>query len=305
VFKLAPTGKLTVLHRFHGPPDGFGPGPVGGLILDAKGNLYGTTADGGPAECLTSALPGCGTVFKLDQAGKVTILDGFTGYTDGANPTGSLLRDAAGNLYGTASGSDLANQVFFGGTVFKVDTSGNETTLWDFGFNGGSPGDTPVGGLVVDAAGDLYGTAEFGGDLTCASGGGFGCGIVFKLDTSGQLTALYKFTGGADGAEPRGGLVLDEEGNLYGTTVQGGNSSACSVPPYFLGCGTVFKLDPSGTETVLHRFTGGSDGGVPGDGLIQDARGSLYGTTFQGGAFPPSCGSAPYAGCGVVFKITP
>src|SRR5208282_5203280 len=178
------------------------------------------------------------------------------------------------------------------GTVFKLDPTGKFTVLHTFH---GADGAGPNGSLVPDNAGNLYGMTFYGGYLSgCA---GIGCGVVFKLDKSGKETMLYSFKGGADGAEPAASVVRDEQGNLYGTTNLGGNfnGSLCSG----VGCGVVFKLDPTGNETVLYTFTGGSDGANPNADLLQDEKGNLYGTASDGG--DTSC-SAPY-GCGVVFKV--
>jgi uncharacterized repeat protein (TIGR03803 family) len=125
---------------------------------------------------------------------------------------------------------------------------------------------------------------------------------VFKLDPMGNETVVYSFTGGADGAEPRAGLVRDAAGNLYGTTFVGG-ATVSSCPNGVQGCGVVFKLDPMGNETVLHTFTGGADGAEPLASLIRDAAGNLYGTTFTGGTTGSSCSDV--YGCGVVFKVGP
>jgi uncharacterized repeat protein (TIGR03803 family) len=254
---------LTVLHRFTSSPDGAY--PYAGLVRDAAGNLYGTTYEGGSSD-LRDGVSGYGTVFKLDTSGTETVLHRFTSSPDGAYPYAGLVRDAAGNLYGTTSEGGSSDY----GTVFKLDTSGNETVLHNFT---GGDGSYPYAGLVRDATGNLYGTTLYGG----ASG----VGTVFKLDTSGNETVLHNFTGG-DGAYPYAGLVRDATGNLYGTTFRGGSSDY----------GTVFKLDTSGTETVLHSFTGYSDGSNPRGGLVMDAAGNLYGTTEMiGEAF------------GTVFKL--
>jgi uncharacterized repeat protein (TIGR03803 family) len=189
-----------------------------------------------------------------------------------------LVRDKAGNLYGTTLQGSPLNCIGTGGcgVVFKLDTTGTETVLHTFV---GPDGTYPIGDLVRDKAGNLYGTTY--------AGGTYGEGTVFKLDTTGTETVLYSFTGLADGAVPRAGLVRDKAGNLYGTTVEGGNLS-CS-------CGVVFKLDPAGGETLLHTFTGGADGGILYGGLVRDKAGNLYGTTANGGA----------SGAGTVFKLTP
>jgi uncharacterized repeat protein (TIGR03803 family) len=151
--------------------------------------------------------------------------------------------------------------------------------------------------LVRDNGANLYGTTYTAGDLVC--GGGFGCGVVFKLDTTGKETVLHSFTGGADGTAPAAGLLRDAAGNLYGTTYAGGDLG-CTPVGGGSGCGVVLNLDTTGKETVLHRFTGGADGRNPGlAGLVRDSAGTLYGTTVAGGDL--ACGG----GCGVVFKLTP
>jgi uncharacterized repeat protein (TIGR03803 family) len=285
--------SYSVLYNFTGGADGAN--PPAGLIRDEAGNLYGTTFAGG--------LSGCGVVFKLDSSGNETVLYTFTCGADGANSVAGLIRDAAGNLYGTtANGGNTSatNCVPSGcGVVFKLDSSGQETVL--YAFSGGGDGGLPQAGLIQDAAGNLYGTTYYGGNTSsssCFIGGSFGCGVVFKLDPSGQETVLYAFSGGADGANPSAGLIRDAAGNLYSTTQLGGNTSnaICGAA----GCGVVFKLDPSGKETVLYTFTGGADGLDPYAGLVRDAAGNLYGTTGYGGNEGSFCYS-----CGVVFKLDP
>jgi uncharacterized repeat protein (TIGR03803 family) len=281
VFKIDKRGKETVVHDFTGNADGAFPGS--GLILDAAGNLYGTTCGG---SCGQVSHDPFGEVFKIDAAGHLTVLHRFTPGQDGAGPMATLFRDAAGNLYGTTSwgGGDGGG----GGTVFKIDTHSKETVLYRF--TGGTDGGSPFGRLIQDAAGNLYGTTSYGGDLSCNVLSPPGCGIAFKLSVTGQETVLHRFTGGADGAFPVAGLVPDEKGNLYGTTSQGGDSK-CNEQG-LPGCGVVFKLNKTGHETVLHSFTEGADGGSPGYGsLLRDASGNLYGTTD--------------GNTRVVFEITP
>ena len=286
VFQLTASGTLTVLHSFIGSD---GEQPFAGLIADAEGNLHGTTWGGGAN--------GRGTVFQLDTSGTLTVLYSFTGGSDGQRPVTGLLADAAGNLYGTAhSGGDGRY-----GTVFQLDPSGTLTVLYSF--TGGSDGQYPDSGLIADAAGNLYGTTREGGDLASCNGPNtHGCGTVFQLDLSGSLTVLHRFAG-SDGSRPLNwaGLIADEAGNLYGTTSAGGDRTSCAAQ-FIEGCGTVFQLTPSGVLTVLHSFTGGSDGGDPTAGLIADAAGNLYGTTLEGGT-TGSC-NRPY-GCGTVFQLTP
>jgi len=271
VFKLNAAGKLQVLHRFTSWPDGKSPDAP--LIRDAAGNLYGTAARGGdPNSCLGN----CGTVFKVDAAGRFTVLYSFTGPPDGDLPnSGGLIRDANGNFYGmTVFGGDTSCNDGLGcGTVFKLDASNHETVLYRFTATG-AEGNIPVGGLIRDAAGNLFGTTSNGGDPACYSG----CGAMFKLDTTGRLTVLHSFTGPPDGKYPSTSLV-QVGSNLYGTTFSGG---------YGLGLwGTVFKFDKSGNETVFHSFAGeATDGAAPfGSSLISDAAGNLYGTTEAGGLF--------------------
>lgn len=290
VYKLDPSGHLTVLYSFTGNPPGFpftssdGANPYAGLLMDASGNLYGTTLWGGSF--------GYGTVFELDTSGHETVLYSFNlNNGDGENPYGGLVMDAVGTLYGTTYTGSAYN---YGGTVFKLDTSGTETLTHVFPSNF-CDGAFLYAGLTLDAAGNVYGTTFDGGCST--SPGAQAYGTVFKVGASaphsaGIETILYTFTtsaarpvfSGGDGTFPYAGLVMDTAGNLYGTTSEGGA----------YGFGTVFKVDTAGTETVLHSFTG-SDGANPYAGLIFDAAGSLYGTTYNGGAF----------GFGTVFKLAP
>jgi uncharacterized repeat protein (TIGR03803 family) len=276
VFKLTAAGKLEVLHRFTYWPDGSL--PTAPLIRDAAGNLYGTAALGGDFNVCAG---NCGTVFKVDAAGRFTVLYSFTGAPDGEIPSyGGLIRDANGNLYGmTELGGDTSCTDGLGcGTVFKLDASNHETVLYRFTATG-AEGNTPVGGLVRDAAGNLFGSTSAGGDPTCL------CGTVFKLDTAGSLTVIHSFTGAPDGNNPATSL-LQLGSNLYGTTEGGGSGSGL--------WGTVFELDKSGNETVVHSFAGGAaDGEQPFAALISDAAGNLYGTTEAGG---PS-------NSGVVFRL--
>jgi len=277
VFTVEKAGRQTVLYSFTGRADGGN--PEAGLIQDAAGNLYGTTVFGGAF--------GQGVVFKLDTVGKESVLHSFKGPGDGTNTRASLIRDAAGNLYGTASGGGSFQGSCAGsgcGTVFKLAPNGKLKVLHTF--TGESDGASPLA-LVRDTAGNLFGTASFGGDPDCTVGGVPGCGIVFKLDAKDKITVLHTFTGGFDGGSPNTGLALDGVGNLYGTAALGGAS----------GKGVVFKLDTTDQLTVLHAFTGGSDGSNP-DSVVLDGAGHLYGTAATGGS---RCRDQ---GCGVVFKIT-
>lgn len=335
VFKMDTAGHERVLYSFPGVDGG---GPSGGVIQDAAGNFYGTTGGGGPA--------GVGVIYKLDTKGRESILYSFTGGGDGANPSSGLIMDSAGNLYGTASGGGPAGS----GVVFKLDPTGHETVLYSFtGQCCAVPttdGVDPQGGVIMDSAGNLYGTTAYGGSS--------GWGTVYKLDPTGHETILHNFTGaftGPDGGLPLAGVTLDSAGNLYGTTDLGGHSiyggvggvaykldpagnetvlyDFCSQlncadgvslfggltldsagnlygnawsggPPSGDYPGVVYKLDPTGHETVVYAFTGFSDGGGPIGNPLLDSAGNVYGVTQFGGQGP-----CPFFGCGVVFEVDP
>jgi uncharacterized repeat protein (TIGR03803 family) len=270
VFKVAANGTETVLHSFTGNPDGAR--PYAGLAMDASGNLYGTTEQGG--------VSGCGTIFRIKTGGTEIVLYSFTGgFTDGADPKARLILDSAGNLYGTTFEGGSSDN----GTVFKLDTTNTETVLYSF--TGGSDGGNPFGGVTMGGDGTLYGTAELGG--INALNPHYGCckigdGVVFSLIGSSE-TVLYAFTGGNDGGSPASDLVL-YDGVLYGTTLFGGPGHS----------GTVFSVTiASGSERVLHGFTGKADGATPGAGLFLNATGVFYGTTEKGGGFKQ----------GIVFQL--
>jgi uncharacterized repeat protein (TIGR03803 family) len=260
VYKLDTTGHQTVLYTFMG---GDGGGPQAGVIRDSDGTLYGTTAYGGR--------DGFGVVYKLDTAGRQTVLHTFTGGADGGYPYAGVIRDSAGNLYGTTSSGGSAGL----GVVFRLDTSGHEKVLYNF--TGGNDGGYPEAGVIRDSEGNLYGTTYRGGKD--------GFGVVYKLDTAGNETVLYSFTGGANGGYAWAGVIRDSASNLYGTTYGGGAD----------GFGVVYKLDTAGNETVLYSFTGGADGGKPQAGVICDSAGNLFGTTLNGGK----------EASGVVFALKP
>jgi uncharacterized repeat protein (TIGR03803 family) len=223
VFKVDASGKETVLYRFKNGSDGGS--PVGGVILDSAGNLYGTTGTGGANTY--------GTVFKLNTNGNLTVLHSFT-INESCFGGSTLLQDTAGNLYGTSDGCGTFGE----GTVFKVAPSGKTTVLHTF--TGGADGGFPGGPVVQDNAGNLYGSAIFGGNLTaplCSlpETTAPGCGVVFKIDTTGQYTVLHTFDG-TDG-QWVGNVTLDAAGNLYGTALDG------DIPTGGV-YGTVFKIEP-------------------------------------------------------------
>jgi uncharacterized repeat protein (TIGR03803 family) len=313
-FKVAPPSSgagpwtETPLYAFTGGSDGGYPG--GGLIFDAQGALYGTAQQGGSGNL--------GVVLKLTPPASgagpwtETVLYSFTGGSGGWSPSGGLIFDAQGALYGTAIFGGTTGGACYNagcGVVFKLTPPASgagpwtETVLHAFT---GSDGSQPYSTLIFDAEGALYGTTSLGG--TCAAEKG-GCGVVFKLTppSSGAgpwtETVLYSFTGGSDGLWPASRLIFDAEGALYGAASAGG---VVSGPPNLLGNGVVFKLTPptSGagpwTESVLYAFPGGSDGAGPMQGVIFDAKGALYGAT-AGGGVTATCNG----GCGVAFKLTP
>jgi uncharacterized repeat protein (TIGR03803 family) len=333
--------KYKVLHAFAGEPDGGG--VYAGVVIDAKGNLYGETSGGGAY--------GYGTVFKLSpgMSGKWSekILHNFCRNAphcrDGAASLSGVILDAPGNLYGASNTATFemipGND---GGWSFSIlcdcivpsvfDASGNlygiggpgthnagavvklspvsggwkETVLYSFCSQPPQcrDGEPPEWGLSWDAAGNLYGTTELGGNGRPACPGSGGCGVAYELspakDGRWKHQTLHRFAAfRSDGELPLSGVVIDGSGNVYGTTVEGGTSNGNVCP---VGCGTVYRLTPDSNgrwkETVLYDFPNfASDGGGPVGGIVFDNAGSLYGTTSAGG--DPTCS------CGVVFKMTP
>jgi uncharacterized repeat protein (TIGR03803 family) len=265
---------FTVLHTFANTPDGAF--PVAPLIRDTAGTLYGTTFSGGTQTA--------GTVYKLDKDDTETVLFSFEstiGQPTGAFPSGNLIMDKQGNLYGTALEGKGGS-----GVVYKLTPSGKETILHNFeGGIGTTDPKVPESGLLMDNAGNLYGTTFTGGDVSCKLQGYIGCGVVFKFDPTGKETVLHAFSGKADGAFPLGGgasLVTDAAGNLYGAAgYAGAFGGQCGI----YGCGIVFKIDTNGKFTVLHTFSkDGLEGESPNGALAIDPAGNLYGTTQTGGA---------------------
>lgn len=254
VFELNTAGKETVLHSFAGNPDG--EYPFTPLVRDNKGNLYGTTSEGGSSSY--------GAVFRIDGAGHETVLHSFTGRNDGCYPMQGLVRDTAGNLYGTASFCG-----FFGyGTIFKIDRAGTFTVL--HAFTDGSPdGAGPYyGHLTMDRSGNLYGVTGGGGNSNY--------GVLYELSRKGTFTMLHGFAGRrADGCYPLGSVARDKAGNLYGTTNSCGSNDR----------GIIWEVSKAGKETILHHFAYlPSDGCDPGGGVTLDSEGNLYGVTLGCGA---------------------
>jgi uncharacterized repeat protein (TIGR03803 family) len=265
VFEIEPNGGEKVLHRFTGGTDGGL--PFGGVIRDSHGNLYGTTEIGGTL--------GAGTIFKVDPSGTETILYSFAAQPDAQYPEAALIRDEAGNFYGTTS----AGGVYGLGTVFELDTSGHESVLYSFAGSFNSDGQGPDTALLRSPNGDLYGTTFQGGN---------GIGTVFKVDTSGHETILHAFGSVPnDGAYPESPLAFDSQGNIYGTTIQGGTVG--------LPGGILFQISAEGSYSVVYDFGGKADGSAPAGPLLPGLDGSFFGTTSSGGVEGP----------GTVYQLTP
>ena len=291
VYQLTPgsngTWTESILYQFPSSPDN----QPGAVTLDSAGNVYGVADAGGVNQS--------GYIYRLNRASGwqeqfLLFFDQTYPYLSGLSPQGPITFDDNGNLYVAT----ILGGTYGCGVVFKLTGQGSffwkETVLHDFAC--GADGYYPVG-ATFGPDGSLYAVTQIGG-ISRADQCPFGCGTVFKLtpnaDGAWTKTTLYAFHGGQnDGAFPVDGLVFDQAGNIYSTTDAGGNSSCSS------GCGTVFKLTPSSggqyTESILHFFTGGSDGSVPISTMASDGAGNLYGATYRGGTY----------GDGVAFEITP
>lgn len=310
VYELSPPAQLggawteTILYRFSYAALGNGIGPLAGLVMDASGNLYGTTWLGGPQ--------GAGVAFELSPPSitggswTYSLLYGFGG-AGLSSPEARMVLDKAGNLYGTTASGGTGGCAGGCGGVFKLAPpsqqggSWTQTVLFNFSGTFESGGGTSAG-LTMDPHGALYGTTF--------RGSGSSSGTVFRLTppktgTRWTHTVLYAFAGLTDGSDPEAEVVFDKNGNLYGTTSNGGSGGAnCFGSP----CGTIFQLTSTSSgpwrHTVLYSFNGGDDGGFgyPGSALRMDAAGNLYGTTPIGG--DPSCGGSG-TGCGTVFQLAP
>ena len=273
----------TILHLFSGGRDGGH--PYSGVIMDRQGHFYGTTEVGGARDF--------GVVYELTKNERrgytENVLHSFDGSPDGAYPFGGLVTDKAGNLYGTTEDGGDTNCAC--GTVFKLTRGKDgytETVLHSFGGVSANDGALPQAGLIMDRDGNLYGATLHGGLTPCETGNG--CGTIFRIAPDGTETLLHAFSG-PDGLAPRGSLIADSAGNLYGTTVNDEVNQN----------GLVFELAPNGTMTTLHAFAGGRDGIFPQAGLFADKKGHLYGTAEYGGH--TRCGSKGWY-CGIVFELT-
>ena len=266
IFKITPAGTLTTLHSF---AETDGENPCSNMVLATDGNLYGVTRAGGPTGYCSN---GCGTVFKISQAGTLTTLYMFqgSGGVDGVYPCG-LIQASNGDFYGATNYGGANNF----GTVFKITPTGVLTTLHSFNI---ADGLYPSSDLMQASNGNIYGTTQEGGDLSCNSP--YGCGVIFKVSSAGTVTTAYSFT---TTAYPDTRLVQATDGNFYGTTFEDGTNNY----------GTIFKLTPTFTLTTLHSFVG-TDGGIPGGDLIQATNGTFYGTTRAAGSL----------GDGTVFSLS-
>ena len=300
------------LYAFAGGP-GDGAASWSTVMSDSRGHLFGTTYYGGNGTCSIGQYPGCGVVYELTHSSTggwtENVLYNFQGGTDGAYPQTPLVMDNLGNLYGTTTEGGGSSVCLQGttplgcGTVFELSPSSGggwtETVLWRF--QGNFDGAYPGGGVLLDGAGSVYGTAGGGGSPSCRQyfKDSQDCGLVYKLRHSATgwvRSTPYRFQGGTDGWLPLGELVMDASGNLYGTTDLGGITS----PPF--GNGTVYELTPSGggwMESVLYRFTGFLDGGYPIEGVTFDASGNMFGLVNGGGT------NSQDGGGGTLYELTP
>lgn len=273
IYKMTTSGTVTLLTSFDGAN---GSSPWNALIQGSDGNLYGTANYGGADHDCTG---GCGVVYKTTLGGAITTLHSFD-EGDGVNPQEGLVLGSNGDFYGlTLYGGDGY------GTVFNINTSGKLTTLHTF--VDGTDGAYPYPAMIQATDGNFYGTTY--------TGGAYDEGTVFRMTPSGTLTTIYSFCADedlcTDGAEPVGGLVQRNDGNLYGVAAHGANQ--------ICGCGTIFKLTLTGTFTTLHSFTG-SEGNGAWSRMVQGTDGNFYGVTTYGGASTFCDG-----GCGTIFSIGP
>ena len=297
VFRITLDGIYSVLHSFGASPtDGIV--PLGGLVQASNGDFYGVTASGGANHCVNIPQAGgnCGTVFRMSPNGVATILHSFgSSASDGVTPIASLLQASDGNFYGTTvnGGANACGAPNSCGTVFKITPSGVATILHSFGTSytpGFLPTDgiAPQGALIQGRDGALYGTTPSGGTGRC--GHEYGCGTVFKITLSGELTILHAFAVDSlqDGYGPSQYLIQAGDGNLYGLTGSGGANQSSMT-------GTAFKLTPSGVKTTLYSFGPTNDQPHnPVGGLVQGNDGAFYGVTAYSGGI---------AGSGTVFKL--
>ena len=304
IFKVTPGGTLTTLYSFCAQANcADGLYPNGGLVQGSDGNIYGTTSEGGRATNHTFCSPGCGTVFQLTAQGVFTTLYAFcvdSNCSDGFSPS-ALAPGSDGNFYGTTyeggSVGSSCNQVVGCGSVFKITPGGALTTVYSFcSLAQCADGRFPTAPLVRGSDGDFYGTTSAGGisSSSCLQN----CGVLFKITPAGSLTPLYEFCSQAncaDGSDPEVALVEGSDGNFYGSTEAGGTGTACGRP----GCGTIFRITPSGVLTTLYDDCSQSQcaDGRRASPLVQGSDGNLYATMTSGGP-------CVQGNCGTFFRIT-
>lgn len=291
VFRITPHGKLQTLYIFCSQfacPDGATPS---GLTEGSDGNLYGTTSGGG--HCYN----GCGTVFRVTFGGVLTTIHRFDRHSGPRVPSAGIIEGEDGNLYGTTT----AGGAYGYGTVFKIAPTGELTTLHSFCSQPNcADGMLPSSGLIQATDGNFYGTTSQEGGVSCT---GAGCGTLFQVTARGKLRTLYTFCAKpncSDGFDPSGGLVQATDGNLYGTTFQGGNSNQLCPG----GCGTIFSITLGDVLTTLYNFCtqpACADGYYPGYVPLQATNGTLYGPTYVGGS--SSCTLYPFDGCGTIYSL--
>ena len=304
IFKITPAGTLTTLYNFCAQTNcADGELAIGALVQANGGNFYGTTFSGGVSNALCGG--GCGTVFKMTPSGMLTTLYDFCSQAncaDGSNPYTGLIQATDGNLYGTTQVGGTSGAGY--GTVFRITTAGTFASLYSFCAQTGCvDGAYPEGGLLQAADGNLYGTTAGGGEhygnpYICDDG--LGCGTIFSLTLAGNLTTIHDFClrkGCPDGNYPAASLIQGTDGDLYGTTVNGGLNDCIYG---YATCGTVFKVTTTGNLTILHQFDF-SDGGESSDSLLQATTGQFYGGTSLGGETNNGCAGGD---CGTIFTLS-
>ncbi len=287
IFRLNPAGGVSIVYTFceHSFECIDGEAPVAPLIEGHDGAFYGTAQDGGARGCNGA---GCGTVFRVTTDGAFSVLHKFVS-GEGGSPTGALIQATDGNFYGTTQQTIPNVDLGGGGTIFKMTPKGRVTVLHRFTNLENNPGFSPTGSLVQASDGNLYGTTGTGGDISCNPP--FGCGTVYRMTLDGVLTVMHVFEF-RDGEFPYGALVEAADGNLYGTSLVGGDPT-CRAP---YGCGTIYRLDLKGNFSLAHAFTGQlQDGDLPFAGVIAGSDGNLYGVSTGGGSYQ----------FGTIFSIDP
>ena len=293
VFRITLNGEYTVLHSFGAPDEGYV--PFGGLTEASDGDFYGVTTNGGANHCFQIPVAGgnCGTIFRMTPEGVVTTLHSFGGsITDGVEPMHPPIEASDGNFYGTtitggANNCGRSGGINNCGTVYRMTPGGEVTYLHSFG-SSTQDGIAPMGDLIQAGDGALYGTTSSGGGGECLSTNG--CGTIFRMTLAGEVSTVHAFalTSVLQGFGPSPNLTLGTDGNIYGSTVSGGDGPRGSQ-------GTVFRITLDGSKATLYSFGEANvEPGHPEGGVIQGSDGAFYGTTLYDGVFPS----------GTIFKLT-